>query len=73
MNNAIILTAGMLAGSNAKTAHGLIRSSSRYNIIGVIDDKVAGRDAGEVVDKINRDIPIYANLDDFQQRSDKKA
>jgi len=73
MNNAIILTAGILTGSNAKTAHGLIRSSARYNIVGVIDDKAAGRDAGEVVDKINREVPIYANLDDFQQRSDKKA
>jgi uncharacterized NAD-dependent epimerase/dehydratase family protein len=73
MNNAIILTAGTLTGSNAKTAHGLIRSSGRYTIIGVIDDKTAGRDAGEVLDKINRNIPIYANLDDFQQQSDKKA
>ncbi|MDO6435216.1 DUF1611 domain-containing protein [Flavitalea sp. BT771] len=71
--NAIILTAGTLTGSNAKTAHGLIRSSGRYTIIGVIDDKTAGRDAGEVLDKITRDIPIYASLGDFQRRSDKRA
>src|SRR5882757_11584061 len=73
LDNAIILTAGILTGSNAKTAHGLIRKTSRYNIVGVIDGKSAGQDAGYVLDKVKRDIPIYATLEDFLQQSEKKA
>jgi uncharacterized NAD-dependent epimerase/dehydratase family protein len=73
MDNAIILTAGVLTGSNAKTAHGLIRKTARYQIIGVIDDKSAGEDAGFVLDKVERNIPVYATLEDFVKQSDKKA
>ena len=72
-DNVIVLTAGILAKSNAKTAHGLIRKSSRYHIIGVIDPVSAGRDAGEVVDKVKRGIPVCATLEDFLQQSDKQA
>ncbi len=73
MDNAIILTAGVLTGSNAKTGHGLIRKTSRYNILAVIDDKTAGQDAGFVLDKVDRQIPVYATIHDFIQRSDKPA
>src|SRR3712207_8403024 len=47
----------------AKTSHGLIRGSSRYQIIGVIDEASAGRDAGEVLDGTPRNIPVFATLD----------
>lgn len=55
MNNinkpkAIVLTAGMLHESDAKTAHGLIRGSERFDIVGIIDAVHAGKDAGEVLD-----------------------
>ena len=63
--NAIVLTGGMLNTSNAKTAHGLIRTSSRYAITAVIDKNSAGKDAGYVLDKTNRNIPVYASVDDF--------
>src|SRR5476651_705562 len=63
--NAILLTAGILDQPNAKTAHGLIRTSSRYHIIAVIDRNAAGRDAGEVLDGVHRDIPVYASLEEF--------
>jgi len=36
-NNAIVLTDGLLMTSDAKTAHGLIRGSERFNIIGLVD------------------------------------
>lgn len=71
--NAIVLTGGMLDTSNAKTAHGLIRTSSRYNIIAVIDDNSAGRDAGEVLDNTNRNIPVYASVNDFLANGKEKA
>jgi uncharacterized NAD-dependent epimerase/dehydratase family protein len=60
--NAIVLTNGQLGKAPAKTAHGLIRGTSRYNIIGVIDEAAAGRDAGEVVDGTHRNIPVFATL-----------
>jgi len=72
-DNAILLTAGVLTGANAKTAHGLIRSSSRYTIIGVIDSASAGQDAGYLLDKVQREIPIYAGVGDFAAQSERRA
>lgn len=60
---ALLLTAGILAESNAKTAHGLIRGPSRFRLLGVIDDRHAGRDAGEVLDGRERGLPCFASLD----------
>jgi uncharacterized NAD-dependent epimerase/dehydratase family protein len=64
MNQAIVLTNGILTHSDAKTAHGLIRGTERFTIVGVVDDEtLAGQDAGEVLDSKNRNIPIYASLE----------
>ena len=64
MNNAIVLTDGLLMTSDAKTAHGLIRGTERYNIIAVVDSQAtAGKDAGELLDGKNRDIPVFATMD----------
>ncbi|MFM8348256.1 MAG: DUF1611 domain-containing protein [Bacteroidota bacterium] len=71
--NAIILTAGYLVSSNGKTAHGLIRGTDRFNIVGVIDEKYPGRDAGEVLDGRHRNIPVYASLESFIKESPVKA
>ncbi|NNV55673.1 DUF1611 domain-containing protein [Limnovirga soli] len=59
---AIVLTDGILHESDAKTAHGLIRATDRYTIAAVIDERHAGKDAGEVLDGIHRNIPIYASV-----------
>lgn len=64
-SSAIILTAGYLVSSSGKTAHGLIRGTDRFNIVGVIDDKYTGRDAGEVLDGKHRNLPIYGSLKEF--------
>lgn len=65
MNNALILTNGLLDTNDAKTAHGLIRGTERYTIVGVVDAAPnAGKDAGELLDGKHRNIPIFANLDD---------
>jgi uncharacterized NAD-dependent epimerase/dehydratase family protein len=64
MNNTIVLTDGLLMTSDAKTAHGLIRGTERYNIIAVVDSQAtAGKDAGELLDGKNRDIPVFATMD----------
>ncbi|HRI21937.1 MAG TPA: DUF1611 domain-containing protein [Panacibacter sp.] len=61
---AIVLTDGMLHESDAKTAHGLIRGTDRYEIVAVIDRLHAGKDAGEVLDGINRNIPVVAGIEE---------
>lgn len=71
--NAIIITAGYLDSSNGKTAHGLIRGTDRFTIVGVIDSKSAGRDAGEVLDGKNRNIPIYPSIADYSKQGKEKA
>lgn len=64
MEKAIIITNGLLSTSNAKTAHGLIRESERFEIVGVVDEMHAGRDAGEVLDGKNRNIPVFESVEE---------
>lgn len=64
MKNAIVLTDGLLMTSDAKTAHGLIRGTERFNIVGVVDSEAtAGKDAGELLDGKHRGIPVFASMD----------
>jgi uncharacterized NAD-dependent epimerase/dehydratase family protein len=60
--SALVLCEGAFGTLNGKTAHGLVRFTTRYKILGVIDSTHAGRDAGEVLDGKARNIPIYSNL-----------
>jgi uncharacterized NAD-dependent epimerase/dehydratase family protein len=62
MDTAILLTANLLDTPDAKTAHGLIRESNRFKIIGVVDELQHGRDAGEVLDGKNRGIPVFSTI-----------
>ncbi len=62
MDKALILTNGFLATDDAKTAHGLIRESQRYEISGIVDNQNAGKDAGEVLDGRFRGIPVFATV-----------
>lgn len=71
--NAIVITAGYLDTSSGKTAHGLIRGTERFNIVGVIDSKNAGKDAGEVLDGKKRNIPIFTSIPAFASGSNEKA
>ncbi len=72
-SNAIVITASFLDTDNAKTAHGLIRGTERFNILAIIDKKYPGEDAGEMLDGRKRDIPVYASLKEFGLQSKKKA
>ena len=64
MKNAIVLTDGLLMTSDAKTAHGLIRGTERFNIIGVVDSEAtAGKDAGELLDGKHRGVPVFASME----------
>lgn len=61
---AIVLTDGMLHESDAKTAHGLIRGTDRYEIAAVIDKVHSGKDAGEVLDGQHRNIPVMGTIEE---------
>jgi uncharacterized NAD-dependent epimerase/dehydratase family protein len=63
MQTASILARGFFATSRAKTAHGLIRYGKKYRIISVIDETIAGSDAGEVMGIGNLGIPILKDID----------
>jgi uncharacterized NAD-dependent epimerase/dehydratase family protein len=71
--NAIILTGNLLKKSDAKTAHGLIRSSFRYNIVGVIDNAYSGHDAGELIENRPANIHVYSSVQDFIMNSPSGA
>ncbi len=63
LGNALVLTNGLLQTNNAKTAHGLIRGTERFTIVGILDDETtAGKDAGELLDGKHRDIPVFEDL-----------
>ena len=70
---ALILAPGQFNARRAKTAFGLIRGTSRYEILGVIDPDQVGLDAGVVVDGTPRGIPIFASLMSFGSISASRA
>lgn len=60
----VVATDGMLKLDYAKTAHGLIRGSERFEVLAVIDYKHQGSDAGELLDGKHRNIPVYDSIED---------
>jgi uncharacterized NAD-dependent epimerase/dehydratase family protein len=49
---------------DGKTAAGLVRHSDIYNVVGIIDSSLAGKDAGTELGGERNYIPIFASLDD---------
>lgn len=62
MEAALVLCEGKFGTYTGKTANGLVRHSERYKILGVVDSTNEGKDAGEVLDGKNRNIPIFKDL-----------
>ncbi len=61
MKRALILTEGYLDQSTAKTSHGLLRHSERFEITGVIDSKFSGQKTDEMVPSCNS-VSIYESV-----------
>jgi uncharacterized NAD-dependent epimerase/dehydratase family protein len=59
---ALVYSDGAFNTPNGKTAHGLVRFTERYEVVGVLDQKYAGKDAGFVLDHKPNGIPIFKNL-----------
>ncbi len=62
--NAIVYCRDAFNTPNGKTAHGLVRFTERYKVLGVIDSNYAGQDAGMVLDGRARNILVFNNLEE---------
>src|SRR6187402_2197142 len=60
---AALFTEDLYLTPSAKTAHGLVRGPSRFEIVALVDRSAAGRDAGEALDGRKRGIPTFADFD----------
>lgn len=60
--NALVYCEGAFNTPNGKTAHGLVRFTERYDVVGVLDSTYAGKDAGDVLDGKANGIPIFKDL-----------
>lgn len=66
---ALILCEGAFGTADGKTAHGLVRHTLRYQIVGVLDSHLAGRDAGEALGGRPNQIPIFRSLSEALERA----
>ncbi|MEC5424209.1 DUF1611 domain-containing protein [Virgibacillus sp. C22-A2] len=48
---------------DGKTTNGLVRSSNKYQILGVIDSSKVGVDTGEFLEGKKNNIPVFSSLD----------
>jgi len=60
--NAIVYCEGAFGTTNGKTAHGLVRRSHRYRVLSIVDSRLAGHDAGEILDGRAVGVPIEPDV-----------
>lgn len=60
---ALVYCEGAFNTPNGKTAHGLVRFTERYEVVGVLDSNYAGRDAGDVLDERPNGIPVFKDIE----------
>lgn len=61
--NAFVYSGGLLDEIHAKTAHGLLRYSERFNILGMLDQKFQGCNSDDIISNCKTSIPIYKDFD----------
>ncbi|KZN47062.1 DUF1611 domain-containing protein [Pseudoalteromonas luteoviolacea] len=61
---AIVYCEANFTKSDGKTANGLIRHSSNFRILSIIDSEMAGLDSGYALDNKRNGIPIYSSLNE---------
>jgi uncharacterized NAD-dependent epimerase/dehydratase family protein len=60
---ALVYCQGAFNTPEGKTAHGLVRFTERYEVVGIIDNVHAGKDAGTVLDDRPAGIMIFPDFD----------
>jgi len=59
---AVVLCEGFFDRPLGKGAHGLVRHSLRFDVLGIVDSRFVGKDAGEVLDGNAKGIPFFTSL-----------
>ncbi|MBI32445.1 MAG: hypothetical protein CMD96_04825 [Gammaproteobacteria bacterium] len=59
---ALLYSGGLLDDIHAKTAHGLLRYSDRFKILGLIDQKFNGSMSADLVEHCKENLMIYKDL-----------
>jgi uncharacterized NAD-dependent epimerase/dehydratase family protein len=62
-NRALVYADRLYSCADGKTAHGLVRHSMRFTIIGVVDSTLPAGDAATFLDKTQKGIPLFNDLD----------
>jgi len=68
-HHALIYADHLFCCADGKTAHGLVRYSKRFDIACVVDSTIREGDAGEILDGIKRNIPLYSSLEKALNKS----
>lgn len=66
---ATVYCEGAFNTPNGKTAHGLLRYTTRYRVHSIIDSQLAGADAGEMLEGKPRGIPLLSSIDEALERA----
>ena len=72
MDKAIVFTHNLLAENFAKTCHGLLRGTERFEILSVIDAAHEGKDAGAILNGSPLGIPVYSSIAQFFKHSNER-
>ncbi len=67
--NALVYCEGKYLIADGKTGHGLVRYSTRYKVVSVVDSESPEGDAGEVLDGKNRGIPLLHSLQQAYEKT----
>lgn len=67
---ALIYAEGEFGKIDGKTANGLVRFSHKYEIVGVIDSTKEEKYVSEVLDDVDKTIPIFSSLDEALEELD---
>jgi uncharacterized NAD-dependent epimerase/dehydratase family protein len=59
--------------ANGKTAHGLVRHTDRYDVVGVVDSMAPMGDAGVILDGKNRGVPLFSSLEEAYRETTPKV
>jgi len=71
MDKAIVFTHNLLAENFAKTCHGLLRGTERFEILSVIDAAHESKDAGTVLNGSPLGIPVHSSIAQFFNHSNE--
>jgi len=66
---ALVYCEGKYLNADGKTGHGLVRYTTRYQVVSVVDSAAPEGDAGEILDGKNRGIPLFHSLEKACERT----